>query len=137
MKNKATLVLIEQAIMLPVFAFAAVLCLFAFVWANKASADDAAGSLAAVQAQSAAELLKACGGDMEEAAESFGGTWNGKVWTVCYDEQWVQDAGEQYVLTAELTEENIDNFASANIGVYRDDDCLIRLEVAWQEDDYE
>lgn len=123
--------------MLPVFAFAAALCLFAFVWANKASAEDAADGLAAVQAQSAAELLKACSGDMEEAAESFGGTWNGKVWTVCYDEQWVRDAGERYVMTAEFTEETIDNFASANICVYQDDDCLIRLDVAWQEDGYE
>lgn len=134
MKNKATLVLIEQAIMLPVFAFAATLCLAAFVWANKTSAEDAVINLASVQAQSAAEVLKACGGDMEEAAEIFGGTWNGQSWTVCYNEQWMQDADGQYMLTAASEEESVEYLGAANICVYREEVCLVSLGIAWQED---
>ena len=92
MKNKAPLTLIEQAIMLLVFALAAVLCLQAFVWANDASKAIADRDMALIQAQSAAEVLKSCGGDMAHAQISavdlLGGRVEQGLWYILYDKNW-------------------------------------------------
>lgn len=134
MKNRGALVLIEQAIMLLVFALAAVLCLRAFVWADTTSKEISARDQAIVRAQSAVEVLKACNGDMEEAAGMFGGTWDGRVWTVCFDEQWEQtETGGEYRLAAASAEGENPYLGAASIGVFRGETCLAQLDAAWQE----
>ena len=103
MRSKAPLTMLEQAIMLLVFALAAVLCLQAFVWADSASKDIADMDAALIQAQSAAEVLKGCRGDMEKAVGIHGGTWDGQVWTVHFDKDWQQTPEQDtYQLTATL-----------------------------------
>jgi len=81
-RSKAPLALIEQAMMLLVFALAAALCLKAFVWADGQSERIGLRDDALLQAQNAAETLKGFHGDFETAASFYGGTWDGTVWTV-------------------------------------------------------
>ena len=134
MRNKASLTLLELAVMLLVFALAAVLCLRAFVWADAASKESAARDRAWIQAQNAAEVLKGCGGDMEEAAGMFGGAWDGAEWAVCYNEDWDQtDAEHTYTLRAVSGDSGVEHLGQAAVSVCQDDLELAALEVCWQE----
>lgn len=134
MKSKAPLALIELAIMLLVFALAAVLCLRAFVWAETASKENLERDQALVQAQSAAEVLKACTGDPDAAMELYGGGKEGQTWTVWYDEAWNQTAqAARYRLVAVPVQTGLAYLGMANIQVFREETCLAQLDVAWQE----
>lgn len=138
MKNRASLVLIEQMILLLVFALAAVLCLRVFLWADLSSEEGAARDQALVQAQSAVEVLKACGGDFEAAAEMLGGDWDGTVWVVFFDGQWaVTHEGQQaaYILRVVPEESGLKYLGGADVGVFRGEECLASLSAAWQEVD--
>lgn len=136
MKNKGALVLIEQAVMLLVFALAAVLCLRAFVWADTTSKEITARDGALIQAQNAAEVLKSCAGDGEIAAQLYGGAWDGQVWTVHYNGHWEQvEKSNEYLLVGIPIHAAQEGIGTAIVRVFRGEDCLVRWEnhVAWQE----
>ena len=73
MRNKAPLAMMEQLIMLLVFALAAALCLQAFVTADQMSVRNAKKDIAIVQVQNAAETVKVCRGDLDAAAALLSG----------------------------------------------------------------
>ena len=73
MKNKAPLALMEQLIMILVFALASALCLRLFVYSDQVSVSGAARDQAAAVVQNAAEALKLSGGSMESLAGLLGG----------------------------------------------------------------
>ncbi len=134
MRSKAPLALIEQAVMLLVFALAAVLCLRAFVWADTASDSAAARDRALTEAQSAAEVLKSCKGDFEAAADLYGGDWFDGVWIIRYDEQWRQtDAAAAYVLRVEPQDSSSAYLGTALVSVWDGETSLVSLDLAWQE----
>ena len=134
MKSKAPLVLIEQAVMLLVFALSSVLCLRCFVWADATSGESTRRDQALVQAQSAAETLKACAGDLEKAAELCGGVSEGETWIILYDEDWrVTDDMHTYTLRAASAQSGLENLGRAEVTVYQGDLELTALEVCWQE----
>ena len=77
MRSKAHLVLMEQLVMVLVFALAAAVCLRLFVGAENIAMETARQDEAVIVAQNAAELLKAgCGA--EEAAQA-GGVYDVKI----------------------------------------------------------
>jgi len=134
MRSKAPLALIEQAVMLTVFALACVLCLRAFVWADLRSEESAARDEGLLVVQNAAELLKSCRGDFAAAAEQYGGRWDGEVWTVGYDERWdLTENNAKFVLKAWPGEGEVPYLGRGTAALYRDAVCLARLEVCWQE----
>lgn len=134
MRSKAPLALIEQVVMLLVFALAAVLCLWAFVWADTQSKETADRDQALIQAQSAAEVLKHCDGDCAAAAAICGGTWDGGVWTIRYDDDWQQTEGEgTYVLRVSHEESGSDYLGLAAVEVFQAQKRLAALDIAWQE----
>jgi len=126
MRSKAPLALIEQAIMLLVFALAAALCLKAFVWADRQSEAAGARDKALLQAQNAAETLKACHGDFEKAASVYGGTWDGTVWMISQNGSEIQvsprESGQKYL-------------GAAVVEVTNGGETLAQLPVNWQEVD--
>ena len=69
MRSKAPLALMEQMIMVLVFALAAALCLRAFVLSDSMSIENERRDNGVLLAQNAAEVYKACRGDAEAAAE--------------------------------------------------------------------
>lgn len=134
MRSKAPLTLIEQAVMLLVFALAAVLCLKAFVWADTQSAAGAQRDRALLAAQNAAETLKYCEGDFEQAAQIGGGMWDGESWIVLYDEDWnVIDDMHTYSLHAVSGESGLDLLGQATVTVHQDELELAALQICWQE----
>lgn len=69
MRSKTPLAMMEQIIMVLVFALAAALCLRAFVWSDQVSRSGEERDRAAVLAQSAAETIKHEGERTHGAAE--------------------------------------------------------------------
>jgi len=74
MRSKAPLAMLEQLVMLLVFALAAALCLQAFVLADRISKDSALYDHAVLDVQQAAEAVKHCGGDLQQAQQLLGGS---------------------------------------------------------------
>lgn len=127
MRNRSTLVLLEQALMVLVFAAAAALCLRAFVWADGHSADNAARDRAVLAAENAAETLKGCRGDAAAAAAMLGGSWDGAVWRIP-----LPDSGG--TVEARLCPPRLAYLGEAEVTVTAADGReLVRLPVSWQE----
>ena len=80
MKSKAPLLLMEQMIMLLVFALAAALCLQAFVRSDEMSRQSEDRDRAVTLCQSAAEAVRHSRGDLEKTMElmGFDGPWAGE-----------------------------------------------------------
>ena len=77
MRGRSPLVLMEQVIMLAVFALAAALCLRVFVLSDQLSRQGEIRDQALLQAQSAAEVYRHCQGQGDQAVELAGGSWDG------------------------------------------------------------
>ncbi len=134
MKSRASLVVIEQAVMLLVFALAAALCVKAFVWADTESEDLWERDKALLQAQNAAELIKSSRGDMQAAAGIMGGEISRDEWVVLYDENWQPvSEGGAYMLIAAPAESGLRYMGSARVEVYENERQLAALDIAWQE----
>ena len=82
MKNKTPLPLMEQLIMILVFALSAALCLQGFALADHLSRQQKSREKAVVIAQNIAETLKAFSGDYASAFEQTGGVWDGSDWNI-------------------------------------------------------
>ncbi len=98
MRSKAPLTLMEQMVMLLVFALAAALCLQAFVKSDQISLKSQAKGNAALAAQNTAEYIRSSGGDLEhalgETADRQGGKYlengdkAGGSLIISYNEDW-------------------------------------------------
>lgn len=142
MKSKAPLMLIEQMIMLLVFALAAALCLQAFVKSQAISSRSEARDRAVIEAQNVAESLKSGSGGRYAYLIPDGG----EPVTVYYDEAWqpvvpalshsAPDENASYYLSVVYTDSGLDTLSSADISVYTaDGESLFSLPVAWQSEE--
>lgn len=151
MRSKAPLALMEQMVMILVFALAAALCLQVFVFADQMSRRTAAIDRAVAECQNAAELLKASGGDMSHAlttvAREMGGTGSQGLVQIGYDKNWnVLPAEESedfvYVValqgmpteTDRLWKAQIWAAAVKDLQVGGDGSLLFQMEAAWQRE---
>ena len=135
MRSRAPLALMEQTVMVLVFALAAALCLRAFVLADGISRQVEATDHAVLWAESAADTLKARKGDLARAAAELGGNLDGQRWIIPLDENWQETAGEPaYTLTARPVQTGRPLFGKAKIDVVqKNGERLFSLEVCWQE----
>lgn len=112
MKSKAPLALMEQMVMLLVFALAAALCLQAFVKSDQISLKIQVKSNAALKAQNTAEVIRHSGGTLEhalmETADRQGGKYlksndgkAGGTLIISYDEEWRPAEEGIYLLTVQ------------------------------------
>lgn len=124
MKNKASLVLMELLVMILVFALAAAVCLGIFVKSDEISRSTHLRDRAVVLAQNGAEVMKACAGEADTAADKLDGFVNGDVITVCR---------EELVMTIAKVPSQIPGLGSGAVQVWQGDVCLFVLEFAWQE----
>ena len=68
-KSKTTLTLMEQLIMIAVFAVAVAVCLRVFAFANSRSEQNLINDVAVNESRNAAEVIKSTGGDFKRVAE--------------------------------------------------------------------
>ena len=114
MKNRTSLLLMEQLVMVLVFALAAAVCLLIFAQARNLSREAASTDEAVILAQNAAEVLKATGGD-QKTAQAL--------------------AEAPYRLDILPEDSGIPGFAQAQILVYGEETLLFALRTGWQEVD--
>ena len=137
MKNKAPLALMEQLIMILVFALASALCLRLFVYSDQVSVSGAARDQAAAVVQNAAEALKLSGGSMESLAHMLGGEADADIWRMGYDSSW-QETDEKrpaFIAEAKIAEDDIPLMGSAEVSASTaDGKPLFQVTVCWQEE---
>lgn len=145
MRSKAPLLLMEQMVMLLVFALAAALCLQAFVKSDGLSGDSEERDRAVTLCQEAAETIRWYGGDIvsKEAAEKLGYHYDKGVMYQEFDEDWNPVEFGVYCLDAEgipadVPGDRIPGLRKAHVCVakgYNYDqklEVLFEIEVAWQ-----
>lgn len=131
MKNKSPLALMEQLLMVLVFALAAALCLQGFVLANRISTHMEARNHAVNIAQNAAEVVKYLSGDLEQAARLLNAEWDGNM---------LQADCESATRTKDLRlnitskDSSMPLLGTAHIRVLQDEELLFEITVAWQEE---
>lgn len=124
MKSRASLVLMEQLIMVLVFALAASMCLGVFLRADQISLETARRDEAAVLAQNWAEVLKSTGGDLHAAAELLGGR---------AEEERLTLESDGFVLEIQLIDSGVIGLGTAQIRVYWENSLIFELRTGWQE----
>ena len=152
MRSKSPLALMEQLVMVLVFALAAALCLRVFVFSDQMSERSETVDWAVMECQNAAETLKSVGsegGDMalclQKAADALGGTMSQGLVQVCYDRERSVLSGNGgdcvYVLELQglpvqaegLMKANVRVAAVKDISVGGSGEPLFSIDVAWQE----
>ena len=142
MRSKAPLAMMEQMVMILVFALAAALCLQAFVKSDRMSRESGERDRAAELCQSAAEAIRAAHGDFQQAAElldvSYGSyAQEEPAFSVHYHEDWtLSDTREYaYCLRAESVDSGIDGLGKASVSVVETEtlESIFAIEVCWQE----
>lgn len=138
MRGRSPLVLMEQVIMLAVFALAAALCLRVFVLSDQLSRQGEIRDQALLQAQSAAEVYRHCQGQGDQAVELAGGSWDGASWTLLWDESWqLVDQADQAEYRLTVTPEDSGNelLGRAQVTVTQagETEPVCTLPLAWQE----
>ena len=106
MRSKAPLVMMEQIVMVLVFALAAALCLQTFVLSGKISRQTEAVSRGTAEAQNAAETIKALGPERYIEEQNYIQTEHG--YRLGYDETWnrvFETEQAAYFMDTELEEE--------------------------------
>ena len=143
MKNKAFLPLMEQLIMILVFALTAVLCLKGFTLANHASHRQENRNHAALKVQNAAELLKASSGDFTETAIQLQGILTDTFIVVSYDSRWEPVSSQNdsdFLLKITPAETDSPLLGAAHIALYEASapeihdkmQPLFEIHTAWQ-----
>ena len=124
MKNRTSLVLMEQLVMVLVFALAASVCLSVFVKADRISREIARRDAAVLLAQNSAEVMKSCAGDLEKAAQILGGNPT---------ETGLQIRTEEMTVEITICDTQTEGLGQACIAVGCDDGELFALRTGWQE----
>ena len=155
MRSKAPLSLMEQMVMLLVFALAAALCLQAFVKSDQISRRGEAQDRAAALCQSVAEAVRHNGGDLKGAMTQVNGVEPGQrdeIWFANYDETWQVISYEEngrgplptpsgsrtYTLWVRELDSAFPGLGKASVEAF---DCggdgmesLFSIEVSWQKE---
>lgn len=126
MKNKASLVLLEQLIMILVFSLASALCLRIFVWSDRTSREMELRDRAVVLCQNAAETIKA-ERSLEAGAEHLGAEAEDAAWIVSGDEEIRLELEGKKTGTAGLGSAEIRAVA------VKTEEILFSITVGWQE----
>ena len=144
MRNKPPLILMEQMVMLLVFALAAALCLQAFVKSDGLSKDSEARDRAVTLCQNVAETLRHFGGDMGNAqvktAEKLGYQCDQGLLYQEFDEDWNPADNGVYRLESAGVPTEVPGLWKARVSVAKgfnvgqEPEVLFELEVAWQQE---
>lgn len=136
MKNKAFLPLMEQILMIAVFALAAALCLQGFATAEKTSQKIQTKDHAVIAAQITAETLKNLHGDMNAAADILPATLDGDTLTVIYNKDGnptLTSQNEDFRLIIEKKNGELPFLEYAEIRAISADEIIFELTVGWQK----
>ena len=144
MRSKTPLALMEQLMMILVFALATAMCVQMFVLSDRLSRNNEAVSRAVLIAQNTAEEMKSRRPGFAELFDAEDGAvgFDGSVWTIAYDEQWnpigvnpetVTDLKEKYRMEITEEEATVPGLVRVRVVVREGADTLFEIPLAWQE----
>ena len=134
MRSKAPLVMIEQIVMVMVFALAAVFCVQTFVLSENLSRKNIATDRAVLEAQNVAEQLKEGGLGEDELQVPGAIRVREDCWQIGYDVTWKVTDTEMAYYVEIIRKEAGDYLWQANVAVYMADGTpLFELPVAGQK----
>lgn len=119
MRSKTPLVLMEQLVMVLVFAAAAAICIQVFVCSERLSEQNEAVAEAALLAQNHAERLKASYGEELRFWEEADGVY-------------IMEEGT-YRIEAKEAETDVSALRQMQLQVLEGEELLFEIPVAWQE----
>ncbi|MCH5266497.1 MAG: hypothetical protein J1F02_11395 [Lachnospiraceae bacterium] len=141
-RSKAPLALMEQIIMILVFALASAVCLQAFVYSNRLSEDGQLREVSASRAQTVIEHCKAYNGDLEQVCAKFSGERKENGLEVSFPE-------DNLRVSLEITE-STDYMEKAVVSVWQTDSAgdsvmkgneapvpIYTIDTAWQKEGWE
>lgn len=123
MRNKASLVLMEQLVMILVLALASAVCLSAFVRSDQISRETEQKTQAAFACQSVAETVKAAG-NVDDAARQLGAEKDEHRWILAQD---------GFLLAIQEEESGQTGLGKASVQALAEEKVLFSLTVGWQE----
>lgn len=136
MRSKAPLAMMEQMVMLLVFALAAALCLQAFTESDALSARSEARDRAMTLVQSSVETVRLCGGGADQALRSaaarLGYRYEDGALRADYDAEWEPCSGGVYHLTVQAVPSGVSGLNRMRAAVEADGEVLFELDAAWQ-----
>lgn len=136
-RSKVPLVLMEQLVMLLVFALAAAVCLRIFVFADRTSRQVQDRDRAAELVQNTAEVLQRTAGDFSRSAALLEARhWDDNNLMIDYDSEWAATGGDvRYTLRASRVPSDISLLGKAEVWCLDETEGqeLFRVEIAWQE----
>ena len=133
MRSKTPLALMEQVIMVLVFALAAALCLRAFVLSDRISRDCEERDRAVPAVQTVAEILKNCRGDFAET-ERLAEAALDNADIVVYDSDDRESAEDALCIAILPLAAESELLGSAEVAALSGDgDVILSLRVSWQE----
>lgn len=143
MKSRAPLILMEQMVMLLVFALAAALCMQAFVKSDQMSQRSQDRDRAVTLCQTAAEVLRDAKGETWTVAAALDHPYvygyTRMPLDIYYDKNWekTSEAERAYCLRVEpLEDSGAEGLGKGHVSVTETDtgETLFELDVAWQEE---
>ena len=134
MENRSFLNLIEQQLMILVFAVAAAICIKTFVYSDMISRDTETRDRAVEAAQNVAECIKNSSGDIALAASVLGGTEDGDDWVIMFDENWQEVTSDGEYTVRVSAEKRTGLYTAGRITVTDGDDTVFSMPVSWQEE---
>ena len=131
--RRRTLLLMEELAMTLVFALAAAICLRAFALADGISRRSALRDALLRQAESMAAVCQWAEGDLQAAAERFGGQSDGAVWRLELDAEgnFAEETADGWVEITLLPEEGLLGRAQVR-AESRKDGLVGEFPLAWQ-----
>ena len=136
MRSKTPLALMEQLIMVLVFALAAALCMRAFVLSDGMSRAMEERDRALPALQTVAETLKLCRGDLSRTEETAEAVLDNVDIVLYHDGEWENIGSDTLRIGILPTESSSDLMGCAEItAVNREGEAILSLTVAWQEVD--
>ena len=134
MRSKTPLALMEQIIMVLVFALAAALCLRAFVLSDTISRTCEERDRAVMAAQTVAEVLKLSRGDYAETERTAEAILKDVDVVIHHDHHFDTPSDCALTLTVLHTDSSTDLLGCAEITAYNTTgETILSLTVAWQE----
>ena len=143
MRSKTPLALMEQLVMILVFALAAAICVRIFVAADQLSRKNEAVSHAVLAAQNVAEEIKSRGGEFPQLYIGYEDNWacENDAWILAFDKDWDPVTREEaetgvqkkYWLQIFDNAAEIPGLVKVQITVTDGKETLLMIPAAWQE----
>lgn len=130
-RSKATLFLFELVIIILIFAICCAICLSLFTASRRISIEAQDLSSAIIEAQSVAESLKSCHGDLDSLPSLIKGAKEDDAITVYYDTDWqITTNSNAAIYKIEVSAAESANMLHAQVVVYKQGKNIYELPVA-------